>query len=106
MPTDAELTTDRDIRIDATGDIATVTGRENIRQQHANAAFRAAADFDPQRLDVNAEADLKLLIEQELATLAYVESATVRVEADPPRTLVATVDSNALDEPVEQEVSA
>lgn len=103
---DAKLTESRDISIDSTGDIATVSGRENIRQQHANAAFRAAQSFEAQRLDVNAEEDLKLAIEQELAALEYVESATVSVDADPPRTLIATVDSDVLETPVEQEVSA
>jgi len=106
MPTDTKLTQDRDIRLDSTGDIATVTGRENVRQQHVNAVFRAAERFDAQLGGIDAELDFETALAEELDVLQYVQSYSVDATYQSPGTLRATVESDALDRPVTEEVDA
>lgn len=105
MPVDVALTTSRDIRIDSTGDLATVAGPENTRVQHVNALFRAADELDAQLLDVDAAEDLRLAIQHELNALDDISSYSIQVEADPPRTLTASIDSYSLTTPVTREVT-
>ncbi|SEO71866.1 hypothetical protein SAMN05216388_101795 [Halorientalis persicus] len=106
MPTDTKLTQDRDISIDPTGDIATVTGRDNVRQQHVNAIFRAADAFDAQLGGIDAELDFETALGEELDALQYVQSYSVDATYESPGTLRATVESDALDQPVTEEADA
>jgi len=107
MPVDASLTTDRDIALDPTGDIALESGRDNIRQQHANALFRAAEHVDAQIQGPDLEADLEAAVRSELGSLDYVQRiARLDVEAVDRRTLSVTVVTDAVDDPVSTEVTA
>lgn len=73
MPTDARLTEDRDITIDDTGDIATVSGEQNVEQQHANALFRAGEQFDNAVGSVDVQEDFRIVVRRELSDLSYVD---------------------------------
>lgn len=108
MPSDIELTESRDIRIDATGDIGTVSGGDNIQQQHANALFRAAKSITVAGIDrIDAERRLYSATEDELQNLPYVDEI-VRLEIDrqDPRSFSVSVVTNALADPYEDTVIA
>jgi hypothetical protein len=106
MPTDFKLTEDRDIDIDPTGDIATVSGNDNIEQQHANALFRAGRKADTGSLNTqNARRNLYDAVETELEDLHYVGLIrTINVERLDHRTFHVEVETDVLNEPLEQEV--
>lgn len=103
MTIDLELTTDRDLNIDPTGDFGTVSGRENIRQQHVNAIFRGIEKYDPTLVTAQTAQELTIEIVEELDSIDYIDEYTIDVEPQPPDTFTVTVDSDALDEPVTEE---
>jgi hypothetical protein len=106
MPTDIRLTSDRDLELDGTGDIAVETGEDNLRQQHANAAFRAAESIDSQLSTPETREDLRIAIRRELRDLEYVNSIeTLRVEALSPGRLNVVISTDATPDAVTQEVT-
>lgn len=105
MPLDFELTSDRDIRIDETGDWGTVAGRDNIEQQHVNAIFRGVEEADVSLLNRNGIEDYRIALQRALDEMPYVESYNISLQLSPPRGIRVRVDSNALDQPVNEEVN-
>lgn len=102
MPTDARLTEDRDIDIDDTGDIATVSGDQNVKQQHANALFRAGEQFDNSIADTDSAEDFRIVTRRELSDLRYVDRIR-RLEIDAPtrRSFAVSVGTDAITADVE-----
>lgn len=92
---DIEYDTDRDLVIDATGDFGTVTGRDNVEQQHRNAVFRAAENIRTELANNNVEAEIEREVEAELKNIGYVTRVTVNAKAKPPREVVVQVETNA-----------
>lgn len=105
MATDLDITEDRDISIDDTGDFTTVTGESNVRLQHLNAILRGYEKADTTLVDRDSAEDLRVAIVRELRGLPYSDTFTVTTEPDPPDSIRAQVESSALDAPVEEEVS-
>ena len=105
MTSDIELTTDRDVRIDSTGDIATVSGRENIRQQHVNAIFRGVDSAEVSMLDANGIEEYRMAIGDELDSMPYIKNYSLEFETELPTTLLIEVNTDALDDPVVEEVN-
>jgi hypothetical protein len=105
MATDARLTSDRDIELDQTGDIATVVGESNVDVQHANALFRAGETIEHSLATPEAMEDLRVAVRNELIALPYVTRIR-RLEIDERdrRTLTVTVATDAVTEPVTEEV--
>jgi len=106
MTVDIHLTGDRDIQLDGTGDIRLIAGRDNVRQQHANAAFRAAERVAARPVGPEAEEDFRIALRRELRELQYVnEIESLSVESRGRNTIVAEVTTNAVDAAVRTEVS-
>ena len=106
MTTDLEVSTDRDIRIDETGDIATVIGRDTLRQQHVNALFRAGEAITRGRATPELIEDARIEIRRELRSVPYVERITsLSIEAADRSTLRVTVATDATTEPLSEEVT-
>lgn len=98
------VTTDRDMEIDSTGDIRVVTDRDNIRQQHVNAAFAAAEQFEGQLIREEASVEFRSILRDELDKIDYITGYSIDTEFDPPSGLEATINTNAVDNPVEVSV--
>jgi hypothetical protein len=107
MVTDLELTTDRDITDDHTGDLGTVTGNSNIEQQHVNALFVAADDFERGNLNkANAERKLFEQVSDEMDEVPYVdEIVTLDVDQISPRKFEVRVETDVIDDPIQTVVN-
>jgi hypothetical protein len=108
MVSDAELSEDRDLRIDGTGDFGTVTGNDNIEQQHVNALFIAAQKT---RLgdtkEENAKRRLFDAIENELNRLEYVdEIVDLNIIRENKKTFTVNVLTDVIDNPIERVVNS
>lgn len=105
MPTDVRMTEDRDIEIGPTGDFLLVDGRENIRQQHANAIFRAYEQADVGLLNQDSAENIRVALRDELNNLDYVNTFSIDVVIERPKGFIITVTTDATDNPVIEEVS-
>lgn len=106
MPTDAKLTSDRDIEIDVTGDIATVEGDQNVEQQHVNAIYRAVEEFGRGSvLGANAREEIIVALREEFSDFPYAEQVIVEIEILDQREIEVTLDSSAVREPITEEVT-
>jgi len=106
MPIDAAVSTDRTIRIDETGDIATVAGDANTRIQHVNALFRAGDAIEHALATPEAIEDLRIAVRDALTAIPEVTRIR-RLEIDERdrRTLAVTVATDAVAEPLTKAVS-
>jgi len=102
--TDLKLTEDRDIMIDSTGDIATVSGQENIEQQFANAIFRAWDNTDIPRVNPDAKENFRVQLKREFAILEYEVTSTIEIKIED-QTMTVTIESEALRDPYSKTVS-
>ena len=106
MATDARLTPDRDIELDQTGDIATVVGEANVDVQHANALFRAGATIEHSLATPEAIEDLRIAVRDALTAIPDVTRIRrLAIDERDRRTLAVTVATDAVGEPLAEEVA-
>lgn len=106
MTTDIQLTTDRDIKTDGTGDLATRSGDANTKQQHANACFRAGERLNHELATPEALEDFRVAVRREILSIPAVQSIEQLAASSPSRTTIhVDVRTDALAAPFEQEVA-
>lgn len=93
---DIEYDTDRDLVIDGTGDISTVSGEQNIRQQHVSAALIAADAVRTSLSDNNTKAEVEREMERELRKTDYVSEVTAEATMTRRREMRVTVETNVM----------
>lgn len=105
MTVDVQLTTDRDIKTDGTGDLATRDGDANTKQQHANACFRAGERLEHELATPEALEDFRVDVRREVLSIPAVQTIEYLDVDAPDRTTVhVDVWTDALKAPYELEV--